>query len=190
VTQTTSGLSFLKPWSGTDPYPSGDYSNTKPELRTAVQAFNTAWQNQGGSALQVRQVFRSAEYQTHLRSVWETYRISNNQDHTIGYGCTGYTHLDANNVKNQLQGLSASDRTTLQQEYTKHEVSGPIPPACKSDHSDGIAVDISPPATSGATYTKFMQVGEGVGLCHYIAGDSPHFALKAYLPAGTNCLTP
>lgn len=187
---TQTGLLFLKPWSGADPYPDGDYNNTKPELRPAVQAFNTAWQQQGGSTLQIRQIYRPAAYQAHLRSVWEVYRIENGKNHTIGYGCNNFQHLDPVVIEIAQKGLTAEQKTQLNAGYQKHGVTGPTPPACKSDHSDGIAVDITPPATSGTTYQNWMKVAESIGLCHYIAGDTPHFALIKYLPAGTNCMQP
>ncbi|MBI3231704.1 MAG: hypothetical protein HYZ51_01325 [Candidatus Doudnabacteria bacterium] len=190
VAAQTSNLGFLKPWAGTDPYPDGDYNNTKPELRPVVQAFSAAWQNQGGNALQVRQINRPANYQDHLRSVWEVYQIENKKAYTIGYGCNSYQHLDPVVIEVALKSLTVQQHTQLTSEYQKHAVTGSTPPACKSDHSDGIAVDISPPAINGANYTKWMLTGESVGLCHYIGGDAPHFALKNYLPAGTNCLTP
>ena len=180
----------VRPWFGTDPYPNTDYSNTKSELLPAIQVFNQAWKNQGGSSLQIRQVYRPADYQSHLRSIWEIYRISKGQSFTEGYGCENYQHLDITKVKNFLQNASNDEKTLLSKEYALHEVSGPVPPACTSDHSLGIAVDITPPATSGATYNKWLQIGESSGLCHYIAGDTPHFALKKYLPAGTNCQMP
>ncbi len=180
----------VRPWFGTDPYPNTDYSNTKSELLPAVQTFNSEWQKQGGGNLQIRQVYRPADYQNHLRSIWEISKIANNQNFTVGYGCENYQHLDSTKVKQFLQNTTASEKAALTKEYSLHEVSGPVPPACTSDHSLGIAVDITPPATSGTIFTKWLQIGESVGLCHYIAGDTPHFALKKYLPPGTNCQTP
>jgi hypothetical protein len=175
---------FIKPWSGQDPYPALVWESTKPELKPAFDAFNAAWQAQGGSTLQARQAFRPAEYQDHIRSVWEAWRLRNGQSSTVGYKCDETTHLQASNVQN----LTAEQVTLLNSEVTKHNTATEMtPPACKSDHSAGIGIDITPPATSGANYSKWIEIGNSVGLCHYIAGDEPHFGLKKYLPAGTNC---
>jgi len=122
--------------------------------------------------------------------VWEIYRIENDLDNAIGYGCEGYQHLNSATVKNVIANLTAAQKATLQQEYNTHNVTGPTPPACASDHSQGIAIDITPPATSGSTYQKWMQMASDKSLCHYIAGDQPHFALKQYLASGVNCLAP
>jgi hypothetical protein len=190
VQQTTNSTAALPPWilpwSGKDPYPAIDWSAADPELKQDVDAFDEAWQKKGYSALQVRQVYRPEEYQSHLRTIWETYRILHGLSYTEGYGCDGWPHLDPAQVKSY--NLSAEQMTLLNAEYKRHDVAiDPTPPACKSDHSLGIAIDITPPARSGPVFNAWVVAGSSVGLCHYIAGDMPHFALKDELPAGTAC---
>lgn len=177
---SASAVPGVVPWSGRDPYPAVDWSNTKPELRTAVEAFNKAW----GSTLSVRQAYRPADYTAHIRSVWEAWQIVNGKSHTPGYGCAGYSHVSPA----ALSTISAAQKEVLRVEAQRHGfLTGDTPPACQSDHSLGFAVDITPPANSGSEYKRWIQVAHSVGLCHYIAGDEPHFGLTAYLPKNTNC---
>jgi len=175
---------IIKSWTGEDPYPNAKWDTTKPALKTAYEAFNQAWIAQGNNALAVRQVYRPKEYQDHIRSIWEAWRLKNNNTSTDGYRCNEISHLSTSDVVN----MTASQNSILNSEVSKHSTAiEKTPPACISDHSQGIAIDITPPATSGALYKKWIEVGVSVGLCHYIAGDQPHFALRSELPTGTNC---
>lgn len=185
TTQAPDINKIIKPWTGPDPYPNTVWDNTKPELKTAYEAFNREWVAQGNKTLVVRQVYRPKAYQDHIRSIWEAWRLRNNNTSTEGYRCNEITHLTKADVAN----MDAAQINILNSEVNKHNTATEkTPPACYSDHSEGIAIDITPPAVTGAVYRKWIETGNSVGLCHYIAGDQPHFALKSELPNGTDCL--
>lgn len=178
----TSSIPGVIPWSGIDPYPRVDWSHTQDGLQQAVTNFEHVW----GSKLTILQAYRPKEYTDHIRSVWEVWRYVHGKSYTSGYGCDQYTHIDTAKLKT----VSVAQRDLLEQEARRHGFTngGDTPPACKSDHSLGIAIDIAPPLEP-KLYTQWILVGNSVGLCHYIRGDEPHFGLISSLPASTNCLT-
>lgn len=190
----TSVLSFIKPWAGSDPYPTLDWGDADPqlnpsiktkldELKIAFNSLNQSWQQKGHSALQARQVYRPQTYQEHYRSVWEIYAITNNKDNAVGYLCDQTTHLDPAKVKQSYSQATSAQKQSLQKEFQTHSVSGPTPAGCVSDHVSGTAMDITP--LSGAQQSEMTTEAQKFGLCHNIPGDEPHFALTKYLPAGT-----
>lgn len=95
------------------------------------------------------------------------------------YNCENFTHITQAN----LNALSPAQLTEVKRKIRIH--SNTKGPACKSDHGQGIAFDLTPPAASKVA--QWIDTALSVGLCHHIENDLPHFALKAYLPAGTNC---
>jgi len=167
-------------WNGPDPYPRVDWSGAVSELYPLVLYFEKKW----GKPLYIRQVYRPSEYGAHLRSAWEIWRWMNGYSYTEGYLCEGFeNHIDPEKIKN----LSYFDRKFIESEAKKHAFwNWGTPPACRSDHGLGIAVDITPPK-DWVQYKKWVDVGASVGLCHYIVGDRPHFAIAEYLPEGTDC---
>lgn len=198
-------LSFIKPWSGSDPYPAVDWGNSDPNIDPAIKAslnelqndfnsLNNGWQQTGHPALQVKQVYRPQSYQEHYRSVWEIFAVINNKDNTVGYQCDQISHLDASAVRQAYTQATASEKQTLQTEISKHEISLTSTPAgCVSDHASGIAMDIEdqkPAIFQQSLYSSLISSAQNYGLCHNIAGDSPHFALTSKLPASTNCSQP
>ncbi|MCF7834310.1 MAG: hypothetical protein K9L98_01950 [Candidatus Pacebacteria bacterium] len=166
-------------WNGKDPYPAVDWSGAVPELYDLVIDFEKKW----GEPLVVLQVYRPSEYGAHLRSVWELWRHMNGQSFTEGYKCEEYNHIDISKIKS----FSYLEKKIIESEAKKHAFwNGGTPPACQSDHALGIAVDIVPPINT-KIYKRWIEAGASVGLCHYIAGDKPHWAIASYLPKGTNC---
>ncbi len=189
--------SFVKPWNGPDPYPAVDWGNLDPnidpqiktklnELQVALNGLSQDWLQLGRGSLQPRQVYRPQAYTDHYRSIWEINAISKGKDNTAGYRCDEVSHLDPVEVKK----LSLAQIQSLQVEFNRHQVDGPTPAGCVSDHSSGIALDIDSPngsLYSGSLYVSLMQEAQKFGLCHNIAGDQPHYSLTKYLPAGTDC---
>jgi hypothetical protein len=177
--ELSSKIPEITEWSGPDPYPALDWSGALPELKTAVNEFEKEW----GKPLHIRQVYRSALYGKHMRSVWEVWRYINGKSYTHGYRCDEITHINPKNIGT----LNQNQKDYINKEVTKHSfLGGDTPPGCVSDHAKGIAVDITPP-TDPIEYDKFINTAYKVGLCHYIKGDEPHFGLTAQLSAGTDC---
>lgn len=169
----------LVKWKGQDPYPYLDWDDAKPELHEAVIQFENKW----GKKLTVLQAYRSAEYGDHIRSVWEIWRYINGRSFTEGQNCQNKKHIDVS----KIGVLNSDQKSRLKIEATRHGFTrGDTPPSCDSDHSLGIAVDIVPPADL-VVYGEWIKVANESGLCHYIAGDEPHFGLKKYLPEGVDC---
>jgi hypothetical protein len=198
-------LSFIKPWSGSDPYPTLDWGDSDPnigptvkqnlqELKNDFDSLNQNWQLLGRAPLQPKQVYRPQDYQTHYRTVWEIFAVINNKDNTQGYQCDQTSHLDVAAVSQAYAQATAAEKQTLQNEFTKHEISlGSTPAGCVSDHASGIAMDIEDQNAAVfniSLYSSLVSTAQNFGLCHNIAGDQPHFALKDKLPAGTNCSQP
>ncbi len=189
--------SLIKPWPGPDPYPAVDWGSldmsvdseikTKlGELKIAFAALNTDWQNLGRGELKLRQVYRPQAYTDHYRSIWEISAILKGKDYTVGYRCNEVNHLDPA----QVRKLTAEQIQSLQAEFNRHQVGGPTPAGCVSDHSSGIALDIDSPNSSlysGSLYVSLMQEANKYGLCHNIPGDQPHYSLTKYLSSGTDC---
>lgn len=168
-------------WNGPDPYPREDWSHTVPELYPLVLEFEEKW----GEPLEIRQVYRPAEYGAHLRSVWEIWRWMNGESFKEGYQCEDYEHFKPEDLKS----FSYFQRKIIENEAKLHGFwPGGTPPACNSDHALGIAVDITPPK-DWALYRKWVATGVSVGLCHYIPGDEPHFAVLKYLSTEVDCLS-
>lgn len=166
-------------WGGTDPYPALDWGNTKPELKIAVLDFEEKW----GSKLSIRQAYRPDGYVKHIRSVWEIWRYINGKEFKSGYNCKNFTHIDPSDVGI----LNKTQKDFINKEAERHGfTTGDTPPACNSDHALGIAIDITPPVDL-KDYKKWIDIGNSIGLCHYITLDEPHFALKKYLPKDTLC---
>lgn len=166
-------------WEGIDPYPNADWSGAVPELKIAVDAFEHEW----GKPLKINQVYRPEIYGKHMRSVWEVWRYLNGQSYTVGYGCDNAQHINPDNIGD----LNQDQIDYLNSEVDMHGfLGGDTPPACVSDHAKGIAIDITSPFDA-VEYERFINVANSVGLCHYIAGDEPHFGLTSRLPAGTDC---
>ncbi|MCX6756508.1 MAG: hypothetical protein NTX85_04160 [Candidatus Nomurabacteria bacterium] len=169
----------LKKWVGEDPYPFLDWDNAKPELHQAVKLFEDKW----GKKLNILQVYRPALYGEHIRSVWEIWRYVNDKSFTEGHNCKYKTHIDISKISE----LNSTQKSRLIREASIHGfIKGHTPPSCDSDHSLGIAVDIVPPVDS-VEYRDWIRVANESGLCHYISGDMPHFALQKYLPKDTDC---
>ena len=169
-------------WEGIDPYPRVDWNSVAIELKPAVEDFEERW----GSSLYIRQVYRPSEYTAHLRSVWEIWRWMRGKTYKEGYMCKEYKHIN----EEEIGELSYLQKKFIEMEAEKHAFwDGGTPPACHSDHSLGIAVDITPP-NDWSKYKDWIKIGVSAGLCHYILGDEPHFALKKYLPEGTDCYLP
>lgn len=174
-----SQIPVIVEWDGVDPYPSVDWSEAVPELKTAVENFEKEW----GKPLHIRQVYRPLLYSKHIRSVWEVWRYINGKSYTVGYGCEDAEHIDPSLIGE----LTQAQKAYLDSEVAKHSfLGGDTPPGCVSDHAKGIAIDITPPFDP-TEYERFINVANSVGLCHYIAGDEPHFGLTAYLAEGIDC---
>jgi hypothetical protein len=188
---TTASLPGVCAWSGADPYKL-DWG-TNAELKSKFDAFNSAWRAKGGVTLYALQAFRPQNYTNHIRSIWEANQLVNknktaSQIASQGYGCSG--RKTAFITDTQAKAYTSSQKSQLAAEVSRHGSNGDTPPACASDHEKGIAVDISTSASSRtvpSNYTDWIGTAVSVGLCHNIAGDEPHFALKASLPSNTNC---
>ncbi|MFA5750870.1 MAG: hypothetical protein WCX79_01740 [Candidatus Paceibacterota bacterium] len=182
VVLTLTPITGFVEWDGIDPYPGADWSNTVIELKPAVEEFEKKW----GESLYIRQVYRPSEYTRHLRSVWEIWRWMRGMTYTEGYRCEEYEHINPE----EIGKLSYLQRRFIEIEAKRHAFwDGGTPPACYSDHSLGIAVDITPPS-DWSRYKEWIEVGVSVGLCHYIAGDEPHFGVAKYLPEDIDCSVP
>lgn len=191
---------LVKPWSGSDPYPKADWGSLDPnidlqikarldELKLSFNALNSSWMSLGRGGLQIRQAYRPQAYTDHYRSIWEINAILKGQDNTVGYRCNEVSHLDPVKVKK----LTTEQIQSLQTEFARHEVNGPTPAGCISDHSSGTALDIDSPdgsLYSGSLYSSLMKEANKFGLCHNISGDQPHYSLTKYLATGSNCFQP
>ncbi|MCC6323337.1 hypothetical protein IT400_00945 [Candidatus Nomurabacteria bacterium] len=176
--ETTSKINAIVVWNGAEPYLL-DWANTVPELKVAVDAFEKKW----GQPLHIRQIYRPIGYMHHMRSVWEVWRYTNGKSYTQGYQCENFKHIDTTNIG----ALNDKQKSYLNTEAKRHGfASGDTPPGCVSDHAKGIAIDITPPYEP-KEYERFLKTANEVGLCHYIAGDEPHFGLTSQLPVGTDC---
>lgn len=175
-----------KAWSGQDPYQL-DWGPKSQQLQAALNIFKTKY----SSALRANQAYRPPEYTNHIRSVYEAFALLNNLDPDSGYNCGSRSRLV---TKTQTDAYSANQKKWVSDEASKHGVrQGGTPPACQSDHEKGISMDIYPVPTdfsgSKVEYHKYLQAGYDSGLCHNIAGDEPHFALRSELGlSGQACL--
>jgi hypothetical protein len=169
-------------------YPNSIWDNTKPELRQAAEKFRSNW----GKDIAIRQVYRPKEYGDHLRSVWEAYQLvwngkDDNYVKTTGYKCSNRSSSFVTSA--QAKTYTSQQKEDLKKEYNQHFGSSNSPTTCDSDHAQGIAFDVHSSSLPGneADFKKFMEAAYQAGLCHHIPNDLPHFALRQYLPAGTNC---
>ena len=167
----------IQVWSGEDPL-GLIWGSRETELKAALSAFGTKW----GSQLTARQAFRPIEYTNHIRSIWEAWRLQNNDGNGAGsgYACSGAKFL----TKAIVDKYTAAQKSWISAEASKHafQANG-TPPACQSDHESGIAMDVYPVpsdfSTTKAEYSRWIKAGFDSGLCHNIAGDEPHFILRA-----------
>jgi hypothetical protein len=188
---TSSSLPGVCGWTGSDPYNLDWGSNS--DLKAKFEAFNAAWKAKGGSTLYAIQAYRPQDYTNHIRSVWEANQLVNkkktvSQIASQGYGCSGRTSSFMTDA--QAKAYTSAQISQLNTEVSRHGSNSDTPPACASDHEKGIAVDVSTSSgsrTLPSDYAGWIATGISVGLCHNIAGDEPHFALKASLPSGTTC---
>ena len=167
----------IQAWSGQDPL-GLIWGPQEAELKSALADFSSRW----GSQVAARQVFRPPEYTNHIRSVWEAYQFiqGNAAEVNRGENCSGAAHV----TQVQVAGYTQAQKDWVQAEAVKHAFVGAnrTPPACRSDHEQGIAIDIYPASggfPTGAEYSRYIRAGFDAGLCHNIAGDEPHFILQA-----------
>lgn len=167
----------IQAWTGQHPY-GLNWGSQAAALQAALASMITNY----GIQLNVTQAYRPQAYTDHIRSVWEAYQFlqGNSAATAQGYNCSGAIWVSSA----QTAGYSQAEQTWVNSEAAIHGFvgSGRTPPACRSDHELGIAMDIYPVSGSfptGAQYTAYIQAGYDAGLCHNIPGDEPHFRLLA-----------
>lgn len=178
-------------WNGADPYMAENiWGNTRPELKEAYDLFN----DETGSKQEVISTYRPQAYQDHIRTVWDAWQFVNGKPVTVNDASCANNGRTIAPPDDWDAAVCQEMKDALQEEIRKHELAD-TRPWCISDHAAGIAIDIRPPAVSGEAYREWMRTASSLPapytLCHYIAGDEPHFALLKYLsPAPANCLVP
>lgn len=166
-------------------YKSGDWSNTKPELKTAYTNLKKKY-----PSIEAAQVYRSPEYGAYLRSIFEAdaiinYKWTDAQVRGHGQYCSekGIQYVTSADAKNPKVATWLSQN--------RGHISITSPTTCLSDHGQGIALDIDNAPNTRA----FEDAAKTLGLCHDVpvyttkgvtsGKDTRHFALVS---AGVKCL--
>ena len=178
-TSSTAGIPppGIKPWSGEDPL-ALVWGPKETELKAALTTFSSKW----GNPVKAVSAYRPPAYTDHMRSIWEAYQFiqGNAAKANQGDKCSGAIHV----TQVQVAGYNQAQKDWVIAEAGKHAFVGQdrTPPSCRSDHENGTTMDIYPTSGSfptGAEYSRYIKAGFDAGLCHNIAGDEPHFILRA-----------
>lgn len=152
---------------GSGTYPS-TWDNTKPELKTAFLALKKKYPK-----IVEGQIYRPAGYSAYLRSIFEAYQLAVNkwtdaEIKSFGQYCgsTGIQYVTAENAKDPKVKAWAIANASHFGSFANPT----SPTTCKSDHSQGIALDID-----GYSATKaFEDAARAVGLCHDVPIFTAH----------------
>jgi len=171
------GCPIITSWTGQEPL-GVSWENTDPDLKPAADAFVQKVSSyrvgtQRGEAI-ITSAWRPAEYQTHLRSAWEAWKLVVKGE-SLTQSCLG------NNLQPPPAGACDALAGQAQQEVEQihHLVTSGAACGGQSDHNNGTAVDID---WSGIPTSLVEQYANDAGLCHPYAFDRPHFVLKKAHP--------
>ena len=160
-------------------YPDGDFTNTKPELRIAADKIQEKY-----PSYKIKQVYRAPEYGAHMRSVFEIKALMSGWTEAEVRSYGQYCQSSGIYYATAADAQDPETRAYATTHFGAHFNSLQSPTTCKSDHGEGIALDVD-----GEVNQDFAK---SIGLCHSVPGftahgtrmnlDIPHWALIAYLP--------